>query len=102
MNTSGKMSSTLETFLIAGFTYAGSYASQQRGHLLLSPFPHSACFRSAVYRGNEHVHKVDLSNFDDRNLRDYVSQDDNEGSESEEEPNTAMNSAAAQNNIACE
>ena len=44
---------------------------------------------------------MDLSNFDDRNMKDYVSQDDNEESDSAED--TALNSAASQNNMAwCE
>ena len=56
---------------------------------------------SAVYRGNEEVHKMDLSNFDDSNMEDSVSQDDNEGLDSAED--TALNSAVSQNNMAyCE
>ena len=33
-------------------------------------------------------------------MRDYVSQDDNEGSDSAEDTENAVNSAAAQNNMA--
>ena len=44
---------------------------------------------------------MDLSNFDDSNMEDSVSQDDNEGSDSAED--TALNSAVSQNNMAwCE
>ena len=66
----------------------------------LSLLTHILCILcSAVYRGNEEVHKMDLSNFDDSNMDDSISQDDNEGLDSAED----TDSAVSQNNMAyCE